>query len=161
MAKARRKSAVAKALLGAQAEGVPFKISTLNLPRAENAVEAYWDTLPGRIFYNVSRADGFPLLNMLRDLVHPGTGKFGKSELSVRLNGASNLGDVVLAATGAVRLRQPPAHLFDVTKDGKKLVLRLLTPHGIFDVLCWLDIRSDKRGNVKVSVRFQLAHPPT
>ena len=155
----RRRSAVVKELLGAQAEGVPFRLKSRQRPQASKAIELYWDTLPGRCFYNLSKADGHALLNMMRDLIRTG-GKFGNPTLGVRLSGRSNLGEVVLAATGAVRLRQPPPHLYPLTKDGKKLVMRLLTPHGMFDVLYWLDIRTSSRGKELVTVRFQLALPP-
>lgn len=155
----RRRSAVLKELLGAQAAGVPVRLKARQRPPAEKGIELYWDTLPGRCFYNLSKADGHALLNMMRDLVMNGA-RFGNTTLGVRLSGRSNLGEVVLAATGAVRLRQPPPHLYPFTKDRKKSVMRLLTPHGMFDVLYWLDIRSDSSGKEIVTVRFQLALPP-
>lgn len=161
MAKARRKSAVAKALLGAQAEGVPFHLPTAKQPTAENAAQVYWDTLPGRVFYNLMRADGLSLLNMLRDLVNPKTGKLANSTLGVRSE-KTNIGDVVLAATNAVRLRQIPAHILPQILNGdRQTVVRLFTPHGVFDVVFWLDVRSTRTGEEKVSVRFRLALPPT
>lgn len=155
----RRRSAFVKELIGAQAAGIPVRLRPSQRPRPQQAVEAYWDTLPGRAFFNLTRADGHALLNMLRDLVRSG-GKFGNRTLGVRLSGQSNLGEVVLAATAAVRLRQPPPHLYPLTKDGKKLVLRLLTPHGKFDVLYWLDVRATSKGKESITVRFQLALPP-
>jgi hypothetical protein len=153
----RRRSAIVKQLLGAQAAGSVLRLE--RLPTAKTAIEAYWDTLPGRAFYNLSRADGQALLNMLRDLVGKGA-KFGNWLLGVRQSGRSNLGEVVLAATNVVRLRQSPPHLYPFTQKGKKLVLRLHTPHGMFDVLYWLDIRSSANGKELVTVRFQMALPP-
>lgn len=155
----RVRSTVVKDLLGAQAAGIPVRLRSFQRPPVKKAIELYWDTLPGRTFYNLTKADGLALLNMMRDLVG-NRAVFGNRFLGARLSGRSNLGEVVLAATGAVRLRQAPPHLFPLTKDGKKLVMRLLTPHGMFDVLYWLDIRTSSRGKELVTVRFQLALPP-